>query len=144
MQKKILACLLTCALLLPLCVCLPHFGRLSAKLENQIRQDRLAYLVNEEKRINANVNIINIDEYCGTYSGAVAVMIYDSFYTHSFQGETVADVIFHCRDGNTMTVWKSGKFYTLQTAYDEGLLSKRDLKKIAKIHNQWYEPYTDR
>ena len=37
--------------------------------------------------------------------------------------------------GRHIAVWNNGHFYSLQNAYDEGLITIEDLEKIHKLYN---------
>ena len=84
---------------------------------------------------------VTVDKCYGVYNGCVAVMLTAdgiSYHCAEWDGH-VANVTFHYWDGRSIEIWKDGKIYTLQEAYDQSFLSKQDIKTIAKLHNVWYK-----
>ena len=70
----------------------------------------------------------------GFYNGCVPMLFegYALSYAGVITREEIAGIIFEYGSSNTIQVWKDGKIYTLQEAYDQGFLSKQDIKTIAK------------
>ena len=69
--------------------------------------------------------------YYGTYNDCVVVRqegVLDAIRT-----VVVAEVTFEFSNISYITVWKDGKSYYLQEAYDEGLLTKKQLQTISEI-----------
>ena len=74
-------------------------------------------------------------EYCyGIYDGCVAVMFSLPSCGVHWEDE-IADSISLYRNSLSILVWKNGSFMSIKEAYDQGMLSKEDVAKIAKIHN---------
>jgi len=67
--------------------------------------------------------------YYGTYNKAVVFRVQGGWLAHI--SEIAANILFDYPDRNTMRVWKEGQFYSLHTAYEEGILTKNDIKNIA-------------
>ena len=86
-------------------------------------------------------------EYCyGTYDDCVFVMMIGEGISTSQANRDVevGGVMFHYRDGNYIEVWKDGEFYSLEEAYEQGLISDADLTEVADIHNNVrYKTQTD-
>ena len=77
--------------------------------------------------------------YCyGMYRDCVPVMFSGMASADVLWDDVVAEIVFHYTDGRSIEVWKNGDFYSLQEAYDEGLLTKEHLQSIADIQNEWY------
>ncbi len=72
--------------------------------------------------------------YYGTYNGCVVVR-YDE-PLDAIRTVEVAGVTFVIPTFSYITVWKDGKSYYLQAAYDEGLLNKEQLQTISDIQNK--------
>ena len=112
---------------------------LSKEIEIEIKQTHLDYLLTKNGYQDTTIDDIYIQKYYGTYNGCVVVMIQDklSGVNGAIKEATIADVKFYYGSGNiSIQIWKEQKFYELQSAYDQGLLTKEDLKKIAAIQNQ--------
>ena len=79
---------------------------------------------------------INLDycEYYGTYHGAVV------FFVEGDTGEiwhiNVAGKEFKWTSGANITVYKDGRFYSLEKAYEEGLLTERNIRSISRRHER--------
>lgn len=80
------------------------------------------------------------DASYGTYNGCVPVMLALPAYT-VIGTETVADIVFYYSDSNRIRVWHEGDFYSMQEAYDRGLLSYENLRAIAEIKNSGYQDF---
>ena len=111
---------------------------LSAKTEKRIKQDIIDY--NRKHNISFDVSFDDMYlEYCGTYNGCIAVFLQK--YKPSIFSITTDQAIF---DGNVIIdgiefffpfpyqiyVWKAGKIYTLQEAYDLELFTRDNLISI--------------
>lgn len=82
---------------------------LSIETENAIKETRAYYLRNLSPHSiqDAKADGIRIFLYFGTYNNCVAVMMYDYFaYTAAGKDVTIAEVVFHYWDGNTILIWK--------------------------------------
>jgi len=109
-----------------------HFG-LTAETEAKIKQDYLSFDVSTDPVTTAEDVVLRY--YYGTYDGSVATKIGYWFYGY------LAVIIYEHIDGITITypsthkilVWNDGNFYNLQEAYDNGLLTKDDIQRIADI-----------
>ena len=80
-----------------------------------------------------------IFDYLGTYKGA-SVIIFCFGNTCLHYAEPKTEVIAEIEFGYTtiskpIEVWKNGKFYSLQKAYDLGLLTLKDLQDIHGLYN---------
>ena len=49
--------------------------------------------------------------------------------------ENITDCIIYYRSSVSIDVWNNGRFFSLEDAYNHGLLSKEDVAMIAEIHN---------
>ncbi len=112
---------------------------LSEKLKKQIVEDFATYWYGDNY-VPMEHGIFRIERYYGSYDGAVAVMLRGSKmeYTSSDYTETVAGSIIRCNYGNSVRVWKEGSFYTMQEAYDQGILTA---EQVAEIANYRYVKY---
>ena len=111
---------------------------LDTGIAKQIKQTYLKEFLSDYPK--ATVKDAWIVKYYGTYNGCVVVMMGDNYtgYTDALWGMEVAGVAFKFKDGNSIRAWKDGKFYTLQAAYEQGLLTQEDLTNIADIHEKNY------
>lgn len=77
----------------------------------------------------------------GGYNGAVVMFIDGPFASASvLTSETVDGVVFNYSSSQHMTVYFEGKFYSLQGAFDAGLLTHDDLESI-RINHARTAPY---
>lgn len=77
-------------------------------------------------------------EYCyGVYDDSVPVMMdgREVATSHAERDVEIGKVVFHYRDGKSIEVWKDGDFYTLEEAYEQGLITEDHLHEIADVHN---------
>ena len=96
----------------------------------------------------SSMNDVWIWNYYGTYNdGLVIWMNYPLGGNYGcpgimFRDRVIADDIafwyYVTCQGNTIIFWKEGQFYTLQEAYDLGLLTLEDLMEIADQPNSIY------
>ena len=113
---------------------------LKTKTEMKIKQD---YLKSYIRPIcpDAAIDSITIEKYYGTYGGCVAVLMSGGGlgYSLALETEVVGGVTIQYFSSNKMLIWedgnfgKEGKFYSLQEAYNKGLLTKGNLRKISDI-----------
>lgn len=71
--------------------------------------------------------------WCG-WCGSAVWWIYVFVLSAKWEDE-IADSIILYRNSLSILVWKNGSFMSIKEAYDQGMLSKEDVAKIAKIHN---------
>ncbi|MCL2088069.1 MAG: hypothetical protein FWH14_01165 [Oscillospiraceae bacterium] len=110
---------------------------LSAETETLIKQTHLDNLKLQDRYPDATTDNVQIIHYYGTYNDAVAVMITDVFhdYTANLWHESVVNIRFYYGNGNHIKIWKDGVFYRLEAAYEQGILTKNDLRSIAYYQN---------
>ena len=108
--------------------------KLSADMEKKIKEDYVAWLKKIDKSFTKDVSDITIREYLGTYSNGEAVRIHvdGDYYTCDIQEENIAgyDIWF---SGAPLYIHKNSEFFTLEKAYNEGLITKQDVRDI-----KWY------
>lgn len=123
-----------------------HMG-LSVGVENRIKGDYFRdFFYFDVGSNDLTIDDIWIETYYGTYgryskyssddnTGLIAVMVdfKDSGYTCEEREIVIAEILFHYNSGNSIIVWSPTPrtFYTLQEAYDQGLLTREDLSTIA-------------
>ncbi|MCH5163693.1 MAG: hypothetical protein J1F36_01605 [Clostridiales bacterium] len=90
----------------------------------------------QSKIISAIANRYEVEEdrvsfkFYGKYNGAFVLMVYNGFYAQALWGETVDGVVFNFPEIRHFEVYKSGKFYRLQEAFDNGWVDHDDLLTI--------------
>ena len=102
-------------------------------LINRIKSDY--YELYEARGLSKRHEPIFITKYYGTFGDAVAYMTdlnYDAYHT-SAEVEEIAGYSFSYPDGRTVSVWSGGRFYGVRSAYENGVLSKEDVGKLAYI-----------
>ena len=76
--------------------------------------------------------------YYGTYGNAVVFM--EEIGVHSPQEIlSVAGESFYWLDDFRIRVYHEGKIHTLEEAYEQGILTRWNVKKVAKIHRRYVE-----
>ena len=127
------------AILIMALVCLISFGVFS-KMPNiqeidsetllQIKQD---YVKSTDGILADDVKVL---EYCGTYDGCIVMMLShkQAFYSDVIVKTRVAGIAFQYSNANQLRVWKNGTFYTLEQAYEEGLLSRSNIRSVRNCH----------
>lgn len=131
--------LLLAALTVTACTKQPEIEQPDEALLEQVKKDYYYHHYKSLEDYDPQTSVIVHKSY-GVYNGCVAVMVTsDGMDYHCAEWDDhVANVMFHYWDGRSIELWKDGKIYTLQEAYDQGFLGKKDLKIIAKLHNVWY------
>ena len=118
------------------CTDVPETGELSDNKRTEIVRD---YFDANKNFGIGHVSDVFITHYYGSYNDAFAVIIQVSGIasTTVITKESINGVLFIYSDGGTkIQIWKDGTFYSLQSAYENELLTKSDLKEIAAHHKQ--------
>lgn len=79
---------------------------------------------------------INLDycQYYGTYGGAV--VFFSAGQLSEMWDINVAGVEFEWTSSAQIWVYKEGRFYTLEKAYEEELLTAKNIKSISRRHER--------
>lgn len=102
-------------------------GRLSADEQREIVWEYIANSSNLESELNATYAV----RCFGKFGNVYAVMIDGPWgYTQAIRNEVVAGYTFTFPDGQRMRIYKEGDFYTLNKAYELGIISEEDLVAI--------------
>lgn len=118
----------------------------SHETQNDIKE---LYLLERNKEFDGayklTIDEVWIEKYLGTYGGSHAVLLYnknivpgEGIYIYN-EMEVVIDGVSFFYDGSVSVaalIYNNGAFYSLQNAYDDGLLKKDDLKSIAYYQNK--------
>lgn len=109
-----------------------HFG-LTSETETKMKQDYLDFDISTVP--NTTAEDVMIYKYYGTYNGSVAAIIGYGFYVYAdvITYENIDGITIAYPNTNTILIWNSESFYHLQESYDNGLLTKDDVKRIAEI-----------
>ena len=89
---------------------------------------------------NVPVNQVGISRYYGSYNGCEVVLMDGPFmYMDVITGMKVADLVFTWGSSHMTIVWEPcdgelGKFHRLNQAFDLGLLTEDDVKRIHERH----------
>jgi len=110
---------------------------LSEELYEQIINDYTTRLQTENNYDPEEYLPFEVIEYCGTYNGAVAVMLDGGglSYLAVIVVDEVADVSIHYGSSNQIWLWKDGDFLTVKEAFEQGVLTADNVSEIADIHN---------
>ena len=107
---------------------------LDAETARQIKQD---YLDQFDTTGIIPIEYVSIIYYLGTYNGNTA-MVFNSPLDTDFMihEETVAGVTFYYSgSGFVILVWNDGEFMTLTQAYEQELLTLKNIRNISALHN---------
>ena len=110
------------------------------KLLARIEKDYRNELINERGYSKEEVELYGIEKCYGIYNGCVALTLERSFHVDIEHTEIVAGFEFTYPDSNSMCIWNDGKFYSMQEAYNNGVLKYDD---IVEIYEQ-YVIYADK
>jgi len=126
-------------------------ANLSEETKRLILQDYLAtvsdsrYFDNDKNEfVLLTINDVWIEKYYGIYNDCIAILLFNRSNAPrpmdlEIEFEVVIDkVSFFYNHMNMVNVvaYREGKLYELQNAYEQGLLTKDDLKSIAYYHNE--------
>ena len=102
-------------------------GRLSADEQREIVWEYIANSNSLESELNATYAV----RCFGKFGNVYAVMIDGPWgYTQAMRNEVVAGYTFTFPDGHRMHIYKEGDFYTLNKAYELGIISEKDVAAI--------------
>ena len=102
-------------------------GRLSADEQREIVWEYIANSNSLESELNATYAV----RCFGKFGNVYAVMIDGPWgYTQAIRNEVVAGYTFTFPDGHRMHIYKEGDFYTLNKAYELGIISEEDVAAI--------------
>ena len=110
-------------------------------LLDQIAKDYYYRALEIHEGDSSKVSTYYIERYFGTYNGAVPVVItvVDGEYPEVEHTETVAGYTFEHYCLNPIKVWKDGDFYSLQEAYDLGILTVEHVAQMYRLGSLYYE-----
>ena len=118
----------------------PYISELDEEIQNAIKQTCLDEVQADDSEgyfKDKTIDDVDIDRYYGTYNDCVVVKIYGFYeYTQALWEDRVAGVKIQYYNGCRISAWKDGVFYELKDAYEQGLLTRKDIKKIAAIQNR--------
>lgn len=95
----------------------------------------------EHKKITtAYAKLYNIDESeisftCYAEFNSAHVLMFNRNYPDALSTETVDDVVFRHSQIKTFDVYSNGEFYSLQEAFDSGLLTHDNLITLRDLYN---------
>ena len=83
------------------------------------------------------INDFFLRAYFGEYNGVHAIMISIPIIGYPFmlRNVTIAGAVIRYVDFDEIWAWKDGKEYSLQEAYNLGVLTWEDIHEIADRHN---------
>ena len=82
-----------------------------------------------------NVDKAEIDFTCYAEFGGMHVLMLKWIYPDALSEETVDGVVFHHNQIKTFDVYNNGQFYSLQEAFDSGLLNHDNLVTLRDRYN---------
>lgn len=100
---------------------------------NNLKASEILTYFNKKNNVTENMYYLRNDY--GTYSGARVIQINHDYGFYVVVTEKIEDLEFtYSQQSHNIDVFYEGKFYTLTSAYEQGILSYKDLKKIHKKH----------
>ncbi len=103
------------------------------QLLGRIESDYYAY----NKKSNYNADFYNVERYYGEYNGSVAIMFRVPIAGMVVRRDVkVAESVFRYSTPIDIIIWKNGKFFSLEEAYNQGVLTKKEIASIAEIHKE--------
>jgi len=110
------------------------FSGCGNELEMRIKKDYLP-IMQSEGQTEATLDDVKILENYGNYNEAVVVRMNRGAYEVITKIQ-IGGVELVFSNTNTAIVWHDGEFYELETAYNEGLISKDNLISLSKKINK--------
>ena len=110
--------------------------KLSADMEKKIKEDYVAWSKKIDKNSTVGVSDITIIKYLGTYSNGEALFIHEdngNAYPDMIEQKNIAGYDIWFPSGGSFFIHKNAEFFTLEKAYNEGLITKQDVRDI-----KWY------
>lgn len=105
---------------------------------NYLNANEILSHFNEKNDITTNEYYIGYDY--GTYSQARVIQINNDYGMYVIVCEKIEDLEFtYPQKSHNIDVLYEGEFYTLTSAYEEEILSYKDLEKIHKKHLKFIE-----
>ena len=120
---------------------IPQLTPLVDELENQIKEDWLKrYSCQPGYPDEYNIDCVNVYKYYGIYNSCVVLMMSDAYTVHTQAPtqEEVAGYVFYYGSSRQIVVYSERKFCGLSQAYEQGLLTKQDIRNIHVIHSTIY------
>lgn len=110
------------------------FSACGNEIEMRIKKDYLP-IMQSEGQTDATLDDVKILNNYGNYNGAVVVRMNRGAYEiiTKIQIDGV-ELVFN--NSNTALVWHDGDFYELESAYNEGIISKDNLITLSKKINK--------
>ena len=110
---------------------------LDINIFRSIKQDYLNYIKpnTKDKCFPVyNINNVKIRDYLGVSNNAYAMRIGISgqMYLTALTEKTVAGIKYTLPNSQDITIYKSGKFYSIKTAYEKNIITKADVQKFVK------------
>ena len=104
-------------------------------MSKEMQRTILDDFFNKEKDHHANIypdTVGYLNKYCGEYNGAYVMFVEFSFmyYADAVIDENIAGHQFVFNSSHTLDVYKEHKFYSIETAYEQHILSDEDIDRI--------------
>ena len=103
---------------------------------NNNLEDIIVNLYKEKNDIKDEVKLDKIYMQLTKDNKLVVPFLIDMFADDALGGEQVNDIHFYYRDSRRIEVYYDNEIYTLQQAFETGLLTQENLIAIAKIQNE--------
>lgn len=110
------------------------FSGCGNELEMRIKEDYLP-IMQSEGHPDATLEDVKILKNYGNYNGAVVVRMNRGAYEVITKIQINEVELVFC-NSNTALVWYDGEFFELESAYNEGILSKDNLITLSKKINK--------
>ena len=123
--------------------CAYEIEPIDEELKKRVEADYTSYLC-EKNNWDKDKTSAYIRNYYGIHNGCVVAVFNGNYMTpYSETCEEIAGFTFIYGSTRMIEVWKDGEIYTLKEAYTNGILRKKDIKRIAEIHeNREYSVFS--
>ena len=114
--------------------CAYEIETIDEELKERVEADYTSYFC-EKNNWDKEKTSAYIRNYYGIHNGCVVAVFDGNYMTpYSETCEEIAGFTFIYGSEQTIEVWKDGEIYSLKEAYTNGLLRKKDIERIAEIH----------
>ena len=126
--------------LLILCLFLAGCGKV--KESEVLSEEKIAEIVTAwEKKTGSRTQWDGVEGYYGTYQDVVVFnengFDYGALYMEAYWEINVGGEVFPWPNSFQIYTYSDGKFYELETAYKDGLITKENLERIADYHYEY-------
>lgn len=110
-------------------------NKLASYRIEMIEADYTRYMT-ENYRYDPEYGPLYVQCYYGRFNNAAAVLMGGPFdYTQAEVTKEIAGSVFYYSCGHYIEIWKNGEFFSVEEAYEKGILTKEDVKVLSVRFN---------